>query len=199
MGHFCAFIPPPKKKNPSKNQNFEKIKKSILHEYQKPKSYEIQNDTDIIFCHFGPYFALSPHSHPKKSKLWENEKNAWIYYHFTQVYQKSWSYAILLLRYGAWQMQLLFFILGYFFCPFTPLNTVYKWKTCWVKNIFATKSIHYQWKAVDPPFIENPCPIWITHPHFYKKLLAPSPVDVFKNLNFPINKGGGHTMGKPKL
>ena len=65
------------------------------------------------------------------------------------------------------------------FCPFAPLNTVYKWKTCWVKNIFAAKSIHHQWKAVDPPFIDNPCPIWITHPHFYKKLLAPSPFYVF--------------------
>ena len=40
---------------------------------------------------------------------------------FTQVYQKSWPYAILFLRYGAWQMQLLFFILGYLL-PYYPLR-----------------------------------------------------------------------------
>ena len=38
-----------------------------------------------------------------------------------KVYQKSWSYAILFLRYGTWWMQLLFFILGYFL-PFYPLT-----------------------------------------------------------------------------
>ena len=38
------------------------------------------------------------------------------------MYQKSWSYAILLLRYGVWGMYLLFFILGYFL-HFYPLNS----------------------------------------------------------------------------
>ena len=47
--------------------------------------------TDRLFCHFGPFFAL-----PLPSPL--------PIYHFTQVYQKSWSYAILFLRYGTWQM-----------------------------------------------------------------------------------------------
>ena len=32
------------------------------------------------------------------------EKKTWRYLHFTQVNQKSWSYAILFLRYGTWQM-----------------------------------------------------------------------------------------------
>ena len=36
------------------------------------------------------------------------------------MYQKSWSYPILFLRYGMWRMQLLFFILGYFL-PVYPL------------------------------------------------------------------------------
>ena len=35
-------------------------------------------------------------------------------------------------------------------------NKQSKWKTCWVNNIAATKSIHYDWKAVlSPPSIDN--------------------------------------------
>ena len=41
-------------------------------------------------------------------------------YHFTQVYIKSWSNAILFLRYGTWRMSLLFFILGYFLPSYPP-------------------------------------------------------------------------------
>ena len=50
------------------------------------------------------------------------KKNTWRYQHLPQVYQKSWSYAILLLRYGVWRMQLSFFILVYFL-PFYPTNS----------------------------------------------------------------------------
>ena len=116
--------------------------------------------TNIIFCHFRPYFSLLPHYWPQtldfgknakkhgdiillhmctinqdhmihgswdmkfnrhnffvisgkflpfyppntlKNEKIKNEKKPWKY-HFTQVYQKSWSYVILFLRYGAWQM-----------------------------------------------------------------------------------------------
>ena len=51
--------------------------------------------------------------YPPKSKFWKNEKSAWRY-HFTLVYQKSWPYATLFLRYDVWWMQFSFFILGYF-------------------------------------------------------------------------------------
>ena len=37
---------------------------------------------------------------PKNSKCQKNEINSLRYHYLTQVYQKSWSYAILLLRYG---------------------------------------------------------------------------------------------------
>ena len=57
----------------------------------------------------------------KKSIFKKNEKNAWRYYHFTQVYQKSWSYAMLYCSWGMTRDGLLFFILSYFFCPFTLL------------------------------------------------------------------------------
>ena len=57
----------------------------------------------IVIFHFGLFFALLPLWQPKKWKLQKSEKNAWRY-HFTPVYQKSWSCAILLLRYGTWHM-----------------------------------------------------------------------------------------------
>ena len=75
----------------------------------------------------------------KKSIFKKNEKNAWRYYHFTQVYQKSWSYAMLYCSWGMTRDGLLFFILSYFFCPFTLLPlTVRKIKIkkkMWEKNL----------------------------------------------------------------
>ena len=50
-----------------------------------------------IFCPFTPLTT-------QISKFWKILKNAVRYNQFTQVYQKSWSYAILFLRYGTWQM-----------------------------------------------------------------------------------------------
>ena len=40
----------------------------------------------------------------RKIKILKNWKKTWRYYNFTQVYQKSWSYAMLFLGYGAWRM-----------------------------------------------------------------------------------------------
>ena len=81
---------------------------------------EIRSETDRIFCHFGPFFVLLLHN-PKKHLR---------YHHFTQVYQKSWSYAILFLRYGTWWIGFLFFILGYIL-PFYSLNN---WKKTKLKK-----------------------------------------------------------------
>ena len=72
------------------------------------------------FFHFGPFFAFLSQKQPEKSKFWKNEKNLWIYHHFTLVYQKSWSYAMLFLRYSAWRMWFLFFILDYFLSFYPP-------------------------------------------------------------------------------
>ena len=86
---------------------------------------EICHVADIIIFHFGQFFALPPPP-PNNSKnenfKKKNERNVWRYHFLTQLYQKSWSYVILFLRYSTWQMQLLFFSLGYFL-HFYPTNS----------------------------------------------------------------------------
>ena len=58
----------------------------------------------IVIFHFGLFFPFYPINNPKNENFKKMKKNTWIYHYFTQVYQKSWSYAIMFLRYGAWQM-----------------------------------------------------------------------------------------------
>ena len=118
--------------NNLKNQNFEKLKKipGMIKFYTSVSKImiiwntvpEIWYMTDVIIFIFGLFFALLPSNLPKKWKFQINEKNARRYHHFTQVYQKSWSYAILFLRYGAWQVWLLFLILDYFLHFYHPKN-----------------------------------------------------------------------------
>ena len=106
---FCPFTPPSCLKN-----NFKKWKKCLEISpfyISVPKIMIICYTVLEIWCmmdiivvfHFGQFFDLLsfPPTSPKN-------ENACRYYHFTQEYQNSWSNAILLLRYGAWQMQLLF-------------------------------------------------------------------------------------------
>ena len=64
-----------------------------------------------MFCPFTTLTAWKK----KISKKW---KNASGYHQFTQVYQKSWSHAILFLRYGTWQMKIFHF--GLFFVLLPP-------------------------------------------------------------------------------
>ena len=107
--HFGPFLPCSSRNNP-KNQNFEEWKK-----YQEISFYtsvpkmtiircmvpETWSATDRIFLSFWAIFCpFTP------LKTWKNNilKNTWRYHHFIQVYQKSWSYAILFLRYGTWWM-----------------------------------------------------------------------------------------------
>ena len=114
-----------------KYQNFEKIKKTprdiiILHmctinyNHMMYGSWDILSATDRIFCNFGQFFAHLPPKNPKSQHFEKMKKNAWRYYHFTQVYQKSGSYAVLFLRYDVWQMSFLF-LFWIIFCTFTPL------------------------------------------------------------------------------
>ena len=63
--------------------------------------YQLQQK---CFSHLWPCFALIPPNSPKNEFFTKLKRSTWRYHHFTQVYQKSWSQAILFLRYGAWQM-----------------------------------------------------------------------------------------------
>ena len=68
---------------------------------------KISSSTDRIFlsswAFFCPFTPLTPWK--RKYQKW---KKPWRYHHFTQVYQKSWSSAILFQRYGTCQVYLLF-------------------------------------------------------------------------------------------
>ena len=104
---FCPFTP----SNNFKNQNFEKMKKKpgyniILHKHTINDNHMMYGSRDMkcdrqnflsfwtAFCPFTPLTT-------QKSKIFKNwKKSTWRYYHFTQRYQKSWSYAILFLKYG---------------------------------------------------------------------------------------------------
>ena len=123
--HFGKFFPHLPPKNP-KNQNFEKMKKIpgdiiILHKCTKNQDHmlhcssEIWHVTDVLLFFILDYFLpFCPPNRPENENFKKNEKKAWRCLYFTQVHQILWSYGILFLRYGVWQMQLLFFILGYF-------------------------------------------------------------------------------------
>ena len=97
---------------------------------------EIPSETDIIFCHFGSFFALlhppplppmiswikilKQTEQPKKLKFWKTEKPICRYYYFTHVYNKWQSYDVWFLRYGAWRTQ--FFVILDCFLPLYPPN-----------------------------------------------------------------------------
>ena len=104
-GPFFALL------QPKKSKFWKSGKKSgdiiILHVYHKWESYDVwflrywvlRTDFFIILGHFLPFYNPKNQNFEKMKK-----KNTCRYYHFTQVYQKSWSYAILFLRYSTWQM-----------------------------------------------------------------------------------------------
>ena len=86
-----------------------------------------------IFCPFTPVTALKKNISKKWKKPNNNNKSLEISSFYTQVYQKSWSYTILFLRYlvhDAWNC---YFLFSAVFCSFTPVaalkkNISKKWK-----------------------------------------------------------------------
>ena len=128
LGWFLPFTSPP---NNPENQNYEKMKKKtfgdviILDLCNKKHDQvimltQIWSVTNIIFCHFRPFFALLPHYWPQKLKFGKNVKNTWRYYPFTHVYHKSRSYDVWFLRYKVQRTK--FFAILSHFLPFDPLN-----------------------------------------------------------------------------
>ena len=101
MDRFLPFYPP----MDPKNQNFEKMKKTlediiILQALTINDSHMIYGFSDmecnrnfffVILDRFLPFYPLTS----QKIKILKNWKNPWRYHHFTQVYLKSWSYTIL--------------------------------------------------------------------------------------------------------
>ena len=101
------------------------------HNHMRYTCWDTEWDTEflVIMGHFLPFYT---HTLPKnpENQFWKNEKSIWRCYHFTHVYQKSWSYNVCFLRYGVHQT-LFFFILGHF-CAFNTLLTpkIKIWKKC---------------------------------------------------------------------
>ena len=108
---FCPFTP----------LTIQKIKRDIiiLHKCTKNHDHMLYCYWDMVcdkcnYFSFGLFFAVLPPSSLKNHNIKKIKKTLEIYNHFTQVYQKSWSYALLFLR------SLLFFILGYFLLIHPP-------------------------------------------------------------------------------
>ena len=80
----------------------------ITHVHHKWRSYDVwflrKAWQTTFFCNFGPFFPFDPSTNLKNRSFETMKKSTWRYHHFTIVYQKSWPYDILFLRYGAWQM-----------------------------------------------------------------------------------------------
>ena len=94
---------------------------------------KIWSATDIIFCHFGSFFALLHHYWTQKLKVGKNLRSTSRYYTFTHVHHKWRSYDVWFLRYEA--RQNFFVILGYFW-SFSSL-TIWKIKILkkWKKHL----------------------------------------------------------------
>ena len=104
---FCPFIPLTAQKIKI-SKKWKKCPQDVIILHKCPKimitwytAPEIWGVTDVIVIFdFWLFFALLL----EKWKFQKKEKNTWGYHHFTQLYQKSWSYATLFLRYGTWWM-----------------------------------------------------------------------------------------------
>ena len=83
----------------------------ILHMSAKSQTYFF-----VILSLFLPFY--SPLT-TWKIKFWKTEKSIWRCHHFTHVFQKSWSYDVCFLRYGAQQAE----FLGHFL-PLYPTNNL---------------------------------------------------------------------------
>ena len=136
---FCLFTPSPQRPKKWKFQNNGKTSGYIIilnrctekHGHIFNCSWHIMHDGCSCYFSFWAIFCsppLPPHPTPtqnslkneslkKKMKAEKKNENAWRY-HSTQVYQKSWSYAVLYLRYGAWHK--IIFHFGLFFALLHP-------------------------------------------------------------------------------
>ena len=85
-------------------------------------SWDMIHDTQRFLSFWTVFCSFTSPRTPKIKILKNWKKITWRYDYLTQMHQKSWSYATLFLRYDAWQMSFLFFVLANVL-PFTPLTT----------------------------------------------------------------------------
>ena len=107
------FLPGYSSTNPE-NQNFEKMKRRNAQKYHHFTqvyhndnhmmygSWDMKQDRQNLSSFWATFCPLTPLKTTKFLKKWK--KKAWRYHHSTQVHQKSWSYALLFLRYSKWRM-----------------------------------------------------------------------------------------------
>ena len=140
--------------NNLKNPNFEKLKKAtggiiILHKRTKNYGQMMYGSLDMVLdgCNYFSFWTIFYPFTPlitRKIKIKKKMKNTCRYHNCTYVYPKLWSDDVRFLRYGAWQMQLLFLILGYFL-PFYPPNSLKKSKFSKnEKNTGRTEKVTYR-------------------------------------------------------
>ena len=110
LGNFLPFYPP----NSPKNENFKKLKKPLEISSFNTKCTKNHDmswcswDTacDRCNCYFSFWAIFCPFT-PLPAQKIKISKKKWKQtleiHHLTQVHQKSWSYALLFLRYGMWE------------------------------------------------------------------------------------------------
>ena len=82
---------------------------------------EIPSATDIIFYHFGPFFALLPPNNPKTQNFEKNEKSPGGIIILYMCNNKWQSYGVWFLRYRAQRTEF-FVILDHFLHFYSPNN-----------------------------------------------------------------------------
>ena len=109
---FCSFTPLTARKkkiwkNGKKNHLeissfYTSVPKSWLHAimFLRYGMWQVQ----LLFFILGYFFLFHPPNSPKNENFKKKEKSTWRYHHFKHIYQKSWSYTILFLRFGTWQI-----------------------------------------------------------------------------------------------
>ena len=76
---------------------------TINDNYMKYGSWDMERSRQNFFVILDRFLYFYPPNNSKNQNFikMKKKKKSWRYYHFTQVYQKSWSYALLFLWYGA--------------------------------------------------------------------------------------------------
>ena len=110
---FLALLLPPPSRPPKISQKWKKhlkvsafttsVLKIMIICFIVPEIWHLMDV--VVSFNFGLFFAILPHLTAQKMK-----KHTWRYHNFTQLYQKSWSYAILFLRYGLLGIELSWYV-----------------------------------------------------------------------------------------